>query len=74
LSVKLTIEPPVLKLLADSTADLDAQIRGDGHIAGIKQALDVSSKQEPVAGLMGTAAPVRADVSRLKGLLQVPST
>ncbi len=67
LPVQFVVVPAVFELLADPPADLKSQVRRDGHVAGVKQAMDVSTKQEAVAGLMGAPVSVRPDMGRLEG-------
>jgi hypothetical protein len=47
-TMKRVVVPPVVELLLDAPAHLEAQIGRDGHIARIEQAVDVAPKQEAV--------------------------
>ena len=60
--VQLVIVPPVFELLLDASAHFETLIRRDGHIARIKQAMDVTPKQESVSGLMFAAIAVGANM------------
>lgn len=52
LAMKLVIVSPVVELLPDAPAHLKAQIGSDGHIASVKQAVNVAAQQKTVSGLM----------------------
>jgi hypothetical protein len=54
---------PVLKLLLDAAAHLEAQIGRNRHIASIKQAVDIASKEETIARLVAPALAIGPDMS-----------
>jgi hypothetical protein len=67
LAVQGVVVAAVLELLADAAADLEAQVRGDRHVAGVEQAVDVASEQQAVLGRVLAALAVGADVRRVQG-------
>ena len=66
LTVKGIVMPAVFKLRLDPEADLEIEIRGDRHIAGVEQAVDVAPQQQSVPHLVGTAVTIGPDVGRLQ--------
>ena len=52
LPVQLVVVPAVLELLADAAADFEAEVGGDGDVAGVEEAVDVAAQEEAVAGFV----------------------
>ena len=48
LAMVLVVLPPVLEFLANARADLDVHVVGDGHVATIKQGVQIGSEEKAV--------------------------
>ena len=53
--MQLVVVPAVLEFLADAAADFEAEVGGDGDVAGVEEAVDVAAQEEAVAGFVFAA-------------------
>ena len=64
--VELVVVLPVVEVRVDAVADLEVVVRGDGHVAGIEQLVDIGSQQQPVLDVVPRRFTERPDVSCLE--------
>jgi hypothetical protein len=67
LTMKGIIVPAVLELFPYPPADFEVKVGRNGHIAGVEQAMDVATQEEPVGRLVIATDTVGADMSGLQG-------
>ena len=56
------IMTPVFELFADAAADLEMVVGSHGHIAGVKEAVDIAAQQQAILRLVRAAFGIGPDV------------
>ena len=66
LTVKRVVVFAVVKLFPNAAADLEVKVGRHCHIAGVEQAVDVATQEEPVSPFMLATFAIGTDVCRLQ--------
>ena len=64
--MKSIVFSSVLKLFPNASADLKLESWSDGHVTGVKQAVDVAPQKKAVARFVLASVGIRSDVRRLQ--------
>ncbi len=67
MALQRVVLAPVFELFPNATADLETEVRGDGHIPRVEKTVNVPAKQDPIARIMAAAFGIRPYMCGVEG-------